>query len=127
MRNVIQVAIGVLLALASCREQPAREGSAGVPGAPPKPAPEGMVYIPEGTFMMGGKSFQAEPDELPRRAVQVSAFYMDQTEVTNRQFAAFVEATGYVTTAEKPIDWEEIKTQLPPGTPKPPDSVLQPG
>lgn len=126
-RKVILAGIGVLLALAACREQPAPEGRAGMPEARPKAAPEGMVYIPGGSFMMGGKSYQAEPDELPRRAVQVSAFYMDQTEVTNRQFAAFVEATGYVTTAEKPIDWEEIKTQLPPGTPKPPDSVLQAG
>lgn len=51
---------------------------------------------------------------------------MDATEVTNRQFAAFVAATGYITTAEKAIDWEELKVQVPPGTPKPPDSLLEP-
>ena len=51
---------------------------------------------------------------------------MDETEVTNAQFAAFVAATGYVTTAEKPILWEELQTQLPPGTPKPADSLLAP-
>jgi len=116
------------LALTGCRERPASPVTEPIIAAnPPAEIPEGMVYIPEGRFVMGGKSVQAEPDEFPRRAVQVSAFYMDQTEVTNRQFDAFVEATGYVTTAEKPIDWEEIKTQLPPGTPKPPDSVLQAG
>ena len=49
---------------------------------------------------------------------------MDATEVTNAEFAAFVRATHYVTTAEKAPDWEEMKKQLPPGTPKPPDSVL---
>ncbi|MCO5725751.1 formylglycine-generating enzyme family protein [Robiginitalea marina] len=90
-------------------------------------APDGMAYIPEGTFLMGGKSEWAEPDEFPRRKVGVSAFFMDRTEVTNARFAAFVEATGYVTTAERKIDWEEMSRQLPPGTPRPADSVLQPG
>lgn len=89
--------------------------------------PQGMVLIPAGTFMMGGKSIQAQPDELPRRTVEVSSFLMDLTEVTNRQFSEFVEATGYVTTAERPIDWEELRKQLPPGTPKLPDSLLQAG
>jgi formylglycine-generating enzyme required for sulfatase activity len=46
--------------------------------------------------------------------------------VTNAQFAAFVEATGYVTTAEEAVDWEEIKKELPPGTPKPDASQLAP-
>jgi formylglycine-generating enzyme required for sulfatase activity len=51
---------------------------------------------------------------------------MDETEVTNRQFAAFVEATGYITTAEQKPDWEELKKELPPGTPKPDESLLVP-
>lgn len=89
--------------------------------------PQGMVLIPAGTFMMGGKSIQAQPDELPRRTVEVSSFLMDLTEVTNRQFSEFVEVTGYVTTAERPVDWEELRKQLPPGTPKLPDSLLQAG
>lgn len=91
------------------------------------PTPEGMVYIPEGTFQMGGKSEQASPDEYPRRKVAVAAFWMDENEVTNKQFTAFVTATGYVTVAERAVDWEVLKQQLPPGTPKPDDSVLQPG
>jgi len=49
---------------------------------------------------------------------------MDETEVTNAQFKKFVDETGYVTTAEKGIDWQEMKRQLPPATPKPPDSLL---
>ena len=40
-------------------------------------------------------------------------FWMDATEVTNSQFAEFVKATGYVTTAEKEADWNELKKQLP--------------
>jgi formylglycine-generating enzyme required for sulfatase activity len=52
---------------------------------------------------------------------------MDEHDVTNTEFAKFVEATGYVTTAEKKPDWEQLKKELPPGTPKPDDSVLVAG
>lgn len=51
-------------------------------------------------------------------------FWMDKAEVSNAQFQEFVEATGYVTTAEKVPDWELMKQQLPSGTPKPHDSVF---
>ena len=44
--------------------------------------------------------------------------------VTNAEFAAFVNATHYVTTAEQKPNWEELKKQLPPNTPKPPDDKL---
>lgn len=91
------------------------------------PAPQGMVTIPAGDFQMGGKSAQADPDELPRRDIHVDAFWMDATEVTNRQFAAFVEATGYKTVAERDIDWKEMAKNLPPGTPKPDDALLAAG
>lgn len=84
----------------------------------------GMVLIPGRTFDMGGDNDQAAQDEYPKHKVQVSSFYMDATEVTNAQFQKFTEATGYITTAEKKPDWEEIKKTVPPGTPKPPDSVL---
>ena len=87
----------------------------------------GMVFIPAGEFVMGGKSDQAYQDELPRHGVKVSSFYMDETEVTNAQFAEFVKATGYLTIAERDIDWEEIKKQVPPDTPKPADSLLKAG
>ncbi len=85
----------------------------------------GMVLIPGGLFEMGGDNEQASPDEYPKHKVQVSPFYMDITEVTNAQFQKFVMATGYITTAEKKPDWEELKKTVPPGTPKPPDSLLQ--
>ncbi|PVY43724.1 formylglycine-generating enzyme family protein [Pontibacter virosus] len=87
---------------------------------------EGMVWIEGGTFMMGASDQQARPDELPKHKVTVDGFWMDATEVTNAEFARFVEATGYVTTAEKKPDWAELKKQLPPGTPKPDESVLVP-
>ena len=84
----------------------------------------GMVLIPGGVFEMGGDNEQADQDEYPKHKVRVSAFYMDVTEVTNAQFKIFVDATGYITTAEKKPDWQEIKKTVPPGTPKPPDSML---
>ncbi|MCB0488475.1 MAG: formylglycine-generating enzyme family protein [Cyclobacteriaceae bacterium] len=89
--------------------------------------PAGMVLIPGGSYTMGGRSEQADRDEFPRHQEEISSFYMDATEVTNAQFKKFVDATGYVTVAEKDIDWEELRRQVPPGTPKPPDSVLVAG
>jgi sulfatase modifying factor 1 len=84
----------------------------------------GMVWIKPGTFMMGGDNKQAAPDEYPKHKVTVNGFWMDATEVTNAQFADFIKATGYITTAERKPDWNELKKQLPPGTPKPNDSLL---
>jgi sulfatase modifying factor 1 len=94
----------------------------------PAPAtPEGMVWIPEGEFVMGTPGETAQRNEQPSHRVRVNGFYMDEHEVTNAQFRVFVEATGYKTTAEKKPDWEEMKKQLPPGTPKPADTELVPG
>lgn len=86
-----------------------------------------MKRINGGEFVMGTDEENAMPNERPAHRVRVDSFWMDETAVTNAQFRKFVEATGYVTTAEKPVDWEEIKKQLPPGTPKPPDEQLRPG
>lgn len=85
---------------------------------------EGMVLIPAGTFLMGADNEQARPDEYPKHKVSVDGFWMDATEVTNAQFREFVEATGYVTIAERKPDWEELKKQLPPGTPRPAEDLL---
>ena len=93
----------------------------------PPTAPEGMVWIPGGTFEVGSESPLARPEERPVHRATVSGFFMDRHEVTNAQFEAFVTATGYVTVAERPIDWEVLSAQLPPGTPKPPPEVLKPG
>lgn len=67
------------------------------------------------------------PRELPALTVTVSGFYIDITEVTNKQFKAFVDATGYITVAERVIDWNLVKKTLPQNTPKPADSLLKPG
>ncbi|HKL33957.1 MAG TPA: formylglycine-generating enzyme family protein [Tangfeifania sp.] len=90
------------------------------------PKLENMVFIPGGTFNMGARDANfARPDEYPVHPVKVNSFFMDRHPVTNAQFREFTEATGYVTTAEKDIDWEEFKKQLPPGTAKPADSLLE--
>jgi sulfatase modifying factor 1 len=90
-------------------------------------APPGMVLVPGGEFIMGTDADYAWPDEHPAHPVRIDGFWMDQHEVTNAQFHAFVQATGYVTTAERAPDVGEILKQSPPGTPAPPEAVLVPG
>lgn len=65
-------------------------------------APEGEVAIPAGAFMFGAAAMHAE--EGPPQRVEIDAFSIDRAEVTNRQFAAFIDATGYVTQAERAPD-----------------------
>lgn len=85
------------LLLASCTREPAL-------------APPGMCFIAGGEFTMGvdaaAEALCALPgstvDATPPHRVFVSPFWIDATEVTNEQFAAFVAATGYVTIAEQP-------------------------
>jgi formylglycine-generating enzyme required for sulfatase activity len=75
----------------------------------PSPAPEGMVWIPGGEFSMGANDppamddvgMKATHDARPIHRVRVDGFFMDTTVVTNAQFAVFVQATGYVTVAER--------------------------
>jgi formylglycine-generating enzyme required for sulfatase activity len=93
----------------------------------PVQAPPGMVWVPGGEFLMGTDDAKLDPAERPAHRVRVNGFWIDRTEVTNAEFRRFVEATGYITTAERPVDWNQLKTQVPPGTPKPPDEQLAPG
>ena len=87
---------------------------------------KGMVLIPSGIFEMGSVNEEGFYDEYPKHVVKINSFWMDKTEVTNAQFKKFVDETGYITTAEKKIDWDEIKEGLPVNTPKPHDSLLEP-
>ncbi|SEB16671.1 formylglycine-generating enzyme family protein [Paraburkholderia sartisoli] len=89
--------------------------------------PLGMALIPGGQFLMGSDAKMAQANERPAHSVRVHAFWMDRHHVTNAEFRKFVEATHYVTTAEKKPDWETLKPQLPPDTPRPPDSALVAG
>lgn len=96
--------------------------------------PPRMVWIPGGKFQMGGPSEEACQDVLreadpkkpccpllqagfadaqPRHEVEVDGYWMDETEVTNAQFKKFVEATGYVTVAERKPRAEDFPGALP--------------
>jgi formylglycine-generating enzyme required for sulfatase activity len=95
------------------------------------PAPSGaagMILIPGGKFLMGsnddhvqqavdwcGCGAQNFQDELYMHEVYVSAFYIDKHEVTNRQFAAFAQATGYLTDAERKPEAQTWRTAFTPG------------
>jgi formylglycine-generating enzyme len=75
----------------------------------------GMARIEGGSYIMGSSGlFQTEygpkefPEERPPHEVSVNGFWIDQTEVTNAQFAAFVKATGYVTFAEREAKLEDF-------------------
>lgn len=77
----------------------------------------GMAALPGGRFTMGDDG--ERPEERATHPVTVSPFWIDRHEVTNAQFRAFVEATGYVTVAEKGLD--------PAQYPGLPPELLQPG
>jgi formylglycine-generating enzyme len=68
-----------------------------------QPAPQGMVYIPPGTFWMGCDDPRT-PDAQPPHQVSLDAFFIDATPVTNDQFEKFAGETHYVTVAERKPD-----------------------
>lgn len=76
---------------------------------------KGMVLIPGGSFQMGGDpglmggGSQSHNTSYPVHEVFVDAFWMDKKEITNQQFADFVEATGYVTFSERPLSEDSIR------------------
>ena len=93
--------------------------------------PEGMVWISGGGFTMGSSDQFARPDEQPEHVVELDGFWMDVTEVTNAQFRKFVEATDYVTRAEKVPKLEEfpeeLRDQIDPVMLKPGANNFKPG
>ncbi len=70
-----------------------------------------MLFVPGGTFRMGSDDHYKE--EAPAHSVKVDGFFIDRTPVTNRQFKAFVRATGYVTVAEQVPDAKDYPGALP--------------
>ena len=87
----------------------------------PKSTPPGMVWIPGGEFSMGAADspsegevgMQATKDSRPIHRVYVDGFFIDQTDVTNAEFAGFVKATGYVTVAERKPRQEDYPNAPP--------------
>jgi len=72
------------------------------PSAPAGSPPESMSWIPGGTFLMGSNDHY--PEEAPAHRVSVNGFWIDRLTVTNAAFQRFVDATGHVTSAERPAD-----------------------
>jgi formylglycine-generating enzyme required for sulfatase activity len=70
-----------------------------------------MMWIEGGEFRMGSDAHY--PEEAPAHRVRVDSFFIDRYPVTNRQFAAFVAATGYRTVAERPLNQAEYPGALP--------------
>jgi sulfatase modifying factor 1 len=101
--RAIAVALAALT-LAGCARQPAERAAclADRPAAQPAPATAGMVLVKGGAFQMGARPMR--PEEGPPRTTTVGSFWIDRTEVTNADFARFVQATGYRTLAERPLD-----------------------
>ncbi|MEQ9261559.1 MAG: formylglycine-generating enzyme family protein [Owenweeksia sp.] len=118
MRIILLIFV-LIIAVTACRDA----------SEPLAIAPRGMVWLPSAEFEQGAQSFDemAQAHEKPTHTVKVDGFFIDSTEVTNASFKAFTDATGYITVAERPIDWEELKKQLPPDTPRLADSLLKPG
>ncbi len=70
-----------------------------------------MAWLEGGQFAMG--SNRHYPEEAPIHQVKVDGFFIDRHPVTNREFARFVEETGFVTFAEKPPNPEDYPGALP--------------
>lgn len=101
MRTALLLA--ALLALAACSDAGVQQASVRqcLPQSLPDPAnpTAGMVSIKAGAMLMGAKPLREE--EGPPHRVEITAFLIDRTDVTNAEFAAFIAATGYITVAER--------------------------
>jgi formylglycine-generating enzyme required for sulfatase activity len=124
VRSALGPLTSTLIALIACS---APHTDARFTGDAPGEAPPGMVWVAGGRFLMGSEGPLALPDEGPAHDVDVNGFFMDAHTVTNARFRAFVEATGYVTVAERAPDAAALLAQLPSGTAAPPKELLVPG
>jgi formylglycine-generating enzyme required for sulfatase activity len=118
------LAVVAALVTVSCSH---KDGDAARPQVACKAPADGAVPIAGGAFAMGQGGIYAE--EGPVRQTTVRAFAIDRHEVTNRQFAEFVKATGYVTLAERPVDLAQFDLpvdRIPPEMLKPGAAVFSP-
>jgi len=126
-RNLMRLppCLAFALVLASASFLLADEPGATIPNRfkPSGDSPPGMVWIPGGELSMGtndptkmvcdGAGHDPMPDARPVHRVAVDGFWMDATAVTNEQFERFVQATGYVTDAERKPKAEDFPTAQP--------------
>ncbi|QZH67752.1 formylglycine-generating enzyme family protein [Mycolicibacterium farcinogenes] len=71
-----------------------------------EPAQTDLVWIPAQTTTLGSDAHY--PEEAPARAVATEGFWIQRHQVTNAEYAEFVDATGYVTVAERPVDPQDF-------------------
>ncbi|MEL1249288.1 formylglycine-generating enzyme family protein [Aurantiacibacter gilvus] len=124
---IILIALGLGLGLPACDRQDDAPVEASVVARTCAQIEDTPVRLEGGSFAMGQDDIYAE--EGPVRQTTVDGFWIDPHEVTNRQFAAFVEATGYVTQAEKPVDpalFGVPEDQIPPELLLPGSAVFTP-
>lgn len=130
--TVIALGLGALFA-SGCQEQNEDIPSQAISAADfasnksCSPVNDTPVRLPGGTFVMGQDAIYSE--EGPERETTVAGFWIDPHEVTNRQFAQFVEASGYTTVAEKPVDPDIFGVpieQIPPYMLEPGSAVFTP-
>ncbi len=98
------------VAVSACSKPPAQAGASRTSTSA---APQGMVWIEGGTFVMGSDTHY--PEEGPAQEIRLDGFWMDAHEVSNEHFAQFVQATGYLTVAERapnPSDYPELAPEL---------------
>ena len=94
---------------------PPERAQCALPAQPPGVPHPGMVWVPGGSFVFGDTQY---PEEQPLVPTKVAGFWMDRTEVTNAEFAAFVKASNYVTVAERAVDLN-LHPDLPPAMQQP--------
>lgn len=87
----------------SGRDGPEKQSDSNFPVSPDAGSTEGMVRLDGSPFLMGadGPEIWVADQEAPVREVNVESFWIDRCCVTNDQFAAFVDATGFATEAEQ--------------------------
>src|ERR1041385_7663976 len=79
--------------------------------SPTQASTSNMARIPGAEFLMGSNKHY--PEEAPAHRVSVAAFWMDEHTVTNKEFRRFVDATGYVTLAQKPANADDYPGAKP--------------
>jgi len=108
---IISVSLAIIIA---CGNSPTKDDTLENVSEKQTPSLDDMVLIPAGEFIMGSSEGEGAFDEHPQHTVYIDSFYIDKYEVTNMQFQEFVNATGYVTDAERK-GWGDVWNPRYPG------------
>jgi serine/threonine-protein kinase len=116
---VVAVIVGILLWNRNGTPVPNSNNQNTNTNRTPRPTPPpGMVYVeppPDGTFTMGFNG-SSEPSEKPEHPREVKAFFLDEKEVTLKEYYDFLQATGRRAPEKWPKEWKEGKFSAEEGT-----------